>query len=103
MIRANISELRNRLSHYLRLVRAGEVIEIVDRKTPLARIEAVDGAQHKDGGDGWLKRVIELGIVAAPKSKTSRSDFTRLSQVVSEQGKYTGALTALKNERDESR
>ena len=103
MIRTNISELKNRLSHYLRLVRAGEVVEIMDRKTPLARIEAVDGIQHKDAGHGWLKGMIELGIIAAPKSRTTRSDFTRLSQVVSEKGKYTGALAALRKEREESK
>lgn len=38
MIRANVTEIKNRLSHYLRLVRGGEEIEFVDRKTPLARI-----------------------------------------------------------------
>ena len=42
MVRTNISNLKNRLSHYLRLVRAGEVVEITDRKMPLARIEAID-------------------------------------------------------------
>ena len=77
MIRTNISELKNRLSHYLRLVKAGEVVEIVNRKIPLARIEAVEGIQG--------------------------NDFTRLDQVVSEKGKYTGALKALKKERDEGR
>jgi antitoxin (DNA-binding transcriptional repressor) of toxin-antitoxin stability system len=103
MIRTNISNLKNRLSHYLRLVRAGEVVEIMDRKTPLARIEAVDGIQGADSGDGWLQRMMELGIITAPKTKVARSVFTHLDQVVSEKGRYTGALEALKEEREESR
>ena len=103
MIRTNISNLKNRLSHYLRLVRAGEVVEIMDRKSPLARIEAVDGIQGADSGDGWLKRMVELGIISAPKRKVAGSAFSSLDQVVSEKGKYTGALEALKEEREASR
>jgi prevent-host-death family protein len=38
VIKANVTEVKNRLSYYLRLVKGGEEIEIVERKTPLARI-----------------------------------------------------------------
>ena len=103
MIRANISELKNRLSHYLRLVGAGEVVEIMNRKIPLARIEAIEGIQGNDSGQGWIDRMIEMGMITAPKSRATRSDFTRSDQIVSEKGKYTGALAALKKERDEGR
>ena len=48
MIQANISEVKNRLSYYLRLVKGGEQIEIPDRKTPLARIVQVSSA-HGNG------------------------------------------------------
>jgi prevent-host-death family protein len=41
MLRANITEIKNRLSHYLRLVKGGEEVEIIDRKTPLARIVGI--------------------------------------------------------------
>jgi prevent-host-death family protein len=103
MIRTNISSLKNKLSHYLRLVRAGEVVEIVDRKTPLARIEAVDSFGSRSKATGWLQRMVELGMVAAPPKKLSLSEFARLDRVVSENGKYTGALNALLKERDEGR
>ena len=34
----NIRELKSRLSHYLRLVKAGESVEIMERGTPIGRI-----------------------------------------------------------------
>jgi len=44
MIQVNISEIKNRLSYYLRLVRGGEQIEILNRNTPLARMIHVSQA-----------------------------------------------------------
>ena len=38
MCTANIAQLRDRLTHYLREVRAGEEIIIRDRQTPVAKI-----------------------------------------------------------------
>lgn len=103
MIRTNISDLKNRLSHYLRLVRAGEVVEILDRRVPLARIEAVSGIQDKKSGNGWLQRMVELGVITAPKLKASRSALGRMDKVISEGGQDTGALNALKKEREDGR
>lgn len=34
----NIRELKSRLSHYLRLAKAGEAVEITERGTPIGRI-----------------------------------------------------------------
>ena len=38
MIRATISEVKNRMSAYLRLVKSGESVLVMERKTPIARI-----------------------------------------------------------------
>ena len=103
MIRTNISDLKNRLSHYLRLVRAGEVVEILERKVPLARIEAVSVLDAKNSGNGWLQRMVELGVITAPKSKSSRSVIARIDHVISEGGNNIGALDALKAEREAGR
>jgi antitoxin (DNA-binding transcriptional repressor) of toxin-antitoxin stability system len=103
MVRTNISDLKNRLSHYLRLVRAGEVVEILERKVPLARIEAVSGLQGKKFENGWLRRMIEIGVITAPKSKTSRSIISQIDHVISEGGKNTGALNELLREREDGR
>jgi antitoxin (DNA-binding transcriptional repressor) of toxin-antitoxin stability system len=99
MIRANISDLKNRLSYYLRLVKGGEVIEIIERRTPLARIEGVSDVQPGKGTPGWLTRVHDLGIVVLPRRKKVESDFSRIESVVSSGRKHTGALEALIEER----
>ncbi len=39
-----IADLKSRLSHYLREVRAGEIVTILDRSTPIARIVPIDFA-----------------------------------------------------------
>lgn len=41
LIRATISEVKNGLSAYLRRVRSGESVLVLDRKTPVARIVPV--------------------------------------------------------------
>lgn len=46
MIRASVSEAKNRLSYFIRLVRGGEVVEIMDRNTPVARIVHVSKSSN---------------------------------------------------------
>jgi antitoxin (DNA-binding transcriptional repressor) of toxin-antitoxin stability system len=69
MIQVNISEIKNRLSYYLRLVRGGEQIEILDRKTPLARLSHVSLSESHANETPWIKEVELLGIVKAPQKK----------------------------------
>jgi len=52
MIRASVSETKNRLSHFIRLVRGGEEVEIMDRDTPVAMrmtIIAIMGGSNDPG------------------------------------------------------
>lgn len=44
MAGATISDVKNRLSAYLRRVRAGETVVIMDRKTPIAVLAPIGGA-----------------------------------------------------------
>jgi len=44
----NIAELKNRLSHYLRLVRRGESVLVRDRDQVVARIEPAGGGTAAD-------------------------------------------------------
>ena len=46
MIRATISEVKNRMSAYLRLVKSGESVLVMERKTPIARIVPVAAHAH---------------------------------------------------------
>ena len=56
----NISELKNRLSHYLREVRRGASILISDRDRVIARIDPVGPEGAMTGGDDAWLRELEL-------------------------------------------
>ena len=104
MIRVNISEIKNRLSHYLRLVRGGEEIEILDRKTPLARIVHVSQAGTHDDETPWIKDVEHLGIVMPPRKKGFPRGLLTKGIVAPRAGKVKrGVLEALLEERSTGR
>lgn len=65
MKKANIAEIKNRLSHYLELVKRGETVLVMDRKTPVARIVPVPHPAHmsSDEEKAWLRRMEEKGIL----------------------------------------
>jgi len=69
MIQVNISEIKNRFSYYLRLVRGGEQVEILDRKTPLARMIHVSQAETENDETPWIKEMERLGVVTPPQKK----------------------------------
>lgn len=57
---ATITEAKNRLSALINQVRAGESILILDRGTPVARLEPLTG--YKDAA-GQLRRLERAGII----------------------------------------
>jgi len=63
MEKTNISNLKNRLSAYLRKVRSGESVLVLDRNRPIARIERVGGIAD---ADGRLARLEAAGLVRRP-------------------------------------
>jgi len=103
VIRANITEIKNRLSHYLRLVKGGEEIEIVDRTTPLARIVGIGKVPYNEKESSWVKEMYDLGIVTPPKKAQVPSSFLSMDQVISSEGDTCGVLEALLDERDKGR
>ena len=50
MKRARISELKNSLSSYLREVKSGESILVLDRNTPVARLVPIESAPKVEEG-----------------------------------------------------
>jgi prevent-host-death family protein len=42
IVKAGIAELKSRLSEYLRVVRRGGTVTVLDRDTPIARLVPVD-------------------------------------------------------------
>ena len=105
MIQANISEVKNRLSYYLRLVKGGEQVEILDRKTPLARIVHVSTSQEKtENRSAWIQNARELGLVTPPsKGPIDPERFEKDLIAGVTQGKAPGVLQALLKEREGGR
>jgi len=102
MIRADITEIKNRLSHYLRLVQAGEQIEIIDRKTPMARIVGIAVQEDHAKAEPWVNRVIDLGIVKPPEKDKAGIGFAA-KPVIPTRGESAGVLNALLEERTDGR
>ena len=100
MIQVNISEIKNRLSYYLRLVRGGEQIEILDRNTPLARMIHVSQADTEKNKTPWIKEMEQLGIVTPPKKKGFPPELlTRERVVLAREKEKPEILKALLEER----
>ena len=74
MIRATISEVKNGLSAYLRRVKAGESVLVMERRTPVARIVPVGqdaGGMHEMDEvdrDAKLARLVQTEVVTRHRS-----------------------------------
>lgn len=82
MVTASISELKNRLSEYLRKVQAGETVVVLDRNRPIARIERIVGKEADEArlsrleAAGLIKRAtkpLPLDLLRSPPPKSKRS------------------------------
>jgi prevent-host-death family protein len=70
MKQVTVTELKNKLSAYLRLVKKGQTLEVLDRSIPVARIEPAAAPT----GQGVLEQLARDGIVVRARKK-SRKDF----------------------------
>lgn len=59
----NVATLKARLSEYLRSARAGEVVVVTDRGTPVARLGPLEGTAALDGR---IETLAAAGLVRAP-------------------------------------
>jgi prevent-host-death family protein len=75
MKQVSVTELKNRLSHFLRLVISGEVIEIVQHSIPVARLAAVN--QGAGNPQALLQRLVRDGIVVAAREKPNRQQMKK--------------------------
>jgi antitoxin (DNA-binding transcriptional repressor) of toxin-antitoxin stability system len=69
MEKVTISEIKNRLSAYLRKVKAGQVVIIMDRDQPVARLERIAGNGHHDDR---LRRLEQAGLLRRAKKPLRR-------------------------------
>lgn len=68
---APVTELKNRLSHYLRLVARGESVTILDRGKPVARLTRIEG------DDGELQALVAAGLARPPVRPLPKDFLTR--------------------------
>ena len=61
MRRVSVTTLKNELSRYLRLVKKGETIEVLERRVPIARLEGI--AARGSSGEDELERLVREGLV----------------------------------------
>jgi antitoxin (DNA-binding transcriptional repressor) of toxin-antitoxin stability system len=93
----NVAELKNRLSHYLRLVRRGEPILVRDRDQVIARIEPA-GETGAAGTDA--ERLAALERKGAIRRARGRIDAELLAQRPKARA---DVVSALLREREEGR
>ena len=103
MIRATISDVKDGLSAYLRRVKSGESVLVMERRTPVARIVPV-GRGAEDGNepddvdrDARLARLEHAGVVVR------RAGASPLDVIREPLRRGAGVLEALLDERSEER
>src|SRR5690349_16604748 len=72
----NIAELKDRLSHYLRLARAGETVLVKDRDRVVARLEPAGDAAGAGDDASQLQSLEEQGILRRGKGGLKPSLFS---------------------------
>jgi prevent-host-death family protein len=71
MRQAAVTELKNRLSHYLRLVARGETVVVLDRGRPVARLTRVEAA------DAEVDSLVAAGLARPPLAPLPKDFLTR--------------------------
>jgi len=71
MKQVTVTELKNKLSQYLRLVKRGETVEVLHHSVPIARLTGI--VKDASSDDALLERLVRDGIVTRPKRKPSRA------------------------------
>ena len=93
-----VSDLKNRLSHYLRLVRRGESVLVSDRDQVIARIEPAGDLASTGADDArWLDDLERRGVVRRGAGKLPRGWLERRPKVKAD------IVGALLEERREGR
>jgi prevent-host-death family protein len=64
VLRVRISELKNQLSRYLRAVRRGEEVEVLDRDVPIARILPISSSGPSGDADrAFFEEQARMGVI----------------------------------------
>ena len=69
-----VRDLKSRLTHYLRLIKAGEGLIVTERGKPVASMRPLNGTETLAGPEERLAALAKQGLVRLP-SKTGRFDL----------------------------
>jgi prevent-host-death family protein len=98
MEKASVSSLKNKLSAYLRKVRAGHSIVIYDRDVPIARLERIEATGR---GSDRLASLHAKGVTRLPLRHRSAANIrAALQRLLPEK---TRLLDAVEQDRSEGR
>jgi prevent-host-death family protein len=92
---ASVTELKANLSKYLRMVRRGSEVQVLERGVPIARIVGLKGASSEKDGDR-LDRLERAGIL-----RRGASDLSWLLKEPLVEASRAGLSEALAQERED--
>lgn len=92
-----VSELKNRLSHYLRRVRGGATLLVCDRDRVIARLEPADDGDAATDDAAWIADLERRGTLRRATATLPRTWLSRRPKVRAD------VVRALLDERDEGR
>lgn len=87
---ATVTELKNRLSHFLRLVARGETVTVLDRGRPVAQVTPPGEASVE------VQRLAQAGLARLPVRPVPRDFWTRRLPVAA-----ASVSAALAEDRDD--
>jgi prevent-host-death family protein len=95
---AGVREVKNKLSEYLRLVRAGETVLVTDRGEVIAQLAPPPTyAVPATSEDEALRRLAAAGKVRLPKNRIPSPGAGPITEV--RPGELSGALDDLRRDR----
>ena len=94
MTRVSISELKAQLSKYIREVKRGGEVQILDRGEPVAMLVAIPPRDVRSDDDDRLERLIREGVVVPGKGDARA--VLALPRL-----KISGLLQALEEDRED--
>ena len=99
MKKATISVAKNTLSRLIGYVRRGETVLILDRDTPVARLEPV--GRDPEIGDQLLPALVRKGVIAPPRKHLDAEAF--LARRIPALPEGASAVAAVLEEREAGR
>ncbi len=94
----NVAELKNRLSHYLRIVRRGQPLLVRDRDRVIARIDPAGDVGATRGADTeWLADLERRGVIRRGRGRLTPDLLARRPRTKAD------VVEALIREREDSR